>query len=328
MPALRFNQYNVAVLRPSSHSVRSDFAQFIARKFGRGPFLVVGQELEELIRQFGDAQLVATFCGSADELTSAIPQNGSEPQADLAIWFYAPSKRNDEQAVQDLTCRARDVLLIGGVGVEMATRRPHLVECFRKYGLWPDYACDLEGLNPTALRLIRRVEESNETLVPAVELAFARLNRHVGGLERTLDTRISELEAADRHITELEERLLKLKEAKRALKQLKQEKQTLRSREHPEGVVNNDAHAVADAHLLHARGELDGGGQHVRKRGFSSDRSSMSKNSAPGMWPSRNSAFGSRPAVGRCQLRRRRPDRGRPGARRASRYRRSTLGRC
>jgi GT2 family glycosyltransferase len=61
-----------------------------------------------------------------------------------------------------------------------------------------------------------------------VEAAFARLNRHVRGLQRMLRTRLSELEAADRHIAKLEEKLLKLKEAKRELKQLKQEKQALR----------------------------------------------------------------------------------------------------
>jgi GT2 family glycosyltransferase len=54
------------------------------------------------------------------------------------------------------------------------------------------------------------------------------LNRHVHGLERTLRTRLSELDAADRHISKLEEKLLKLKEAKLQLKQLKAEKQALR----------------------------------------------------------------------------------------------------
>jgi GT2 family glycosyltransferase len=48
------------------------------------------------------------------------------------------------------------------------------------------------------------------------------------GLERTLRTRMSELEAADRHIAKLEEKVLSLKETKRQLKQLKQEKQALR----------------------------------------------------------------------------------------------------
>ncbi len=61
-----------------------------------------------------------------------------------------------------------------------------------------------------------------------MEGAFSRLNRHVRGLERRLRTRMSELEAADRHIAALEQKLLKAKEAKRELKQLKQEKQALR----------------------------------------------------------------------------------------------------
>ena len=57
---------------------------------------------------------------------------------------------------------------------------------------------------------------------------MARLTGDVGGLERTLQSRISELKDADRHIAELEKKALKLKEAKREIKQLKQEKQALR----------------------------------------------------------------------------------------------------
>src|SRR5205823_5664437 len=170
----------------------------------------------------------ATVCASVAELTSVVPQNGSSLPADLVIWFYPPDKSQDERAVEDIAVRAREVLLVSGVGAEIANRRPHLVEGFRHFGLLPDYECDLEDWEPTALRLVRKTEESAETLVPAVESAFARLNRHMRGLQRTLRTRVSELEAADRHIAKLEEKLLKLKEAKRELKQLKQEKQALR----------------------------------------------------------------------------------------------------
>ena len=46
-------------------------------------------------------------------------------------------------------------------------------------------------------------------------------------LERTLQARTAELEAADRHIASLEEKLFKLKELSRDLKQLKQEKHAL-----------------------------------------------------------------------------------------------------
>src|SRR3984893_3004220 len=228
LPAPCFNQYNVPVLRSPAHSVRSDFARFVAHKFGRGSFLVISPERAELERQFEDASVKATVCASVAELTSAVPQNGSSPPADLAIWFYPPDKSHDERALEDIAVRAREVLLVSGVGAEIANRRPHLVEGFRRFGLLPDYECDLEDLEPTALRLVRKAEESAETLVPAVESAFARLNRYVRGLQRTLRTRGSELEASDRHMEKLEEKPLNVKEAKHQLRQLKQEKQALR----------------------------------------------------------------------------------------------------
>jgi GT2 family glycosyltransferase len=228
LPALCFNQYNIPVLRSPAHSIRSDFARFVAHKFGHGPFLVISPERAELERQFKDAGVTATVCASLAELTSTVPQNGSSPPVDLAIWFYSPDKSHDERAAEDISGRAREVLLVSGGGAEIATRRPRLVEGFRRFGLLPDYECDLGDLEPTALRLVRKTEESTGTLVPAVESAFSRLNRHVRGLQRTLRTRVSELEAADRHIAKLEEKLLKLKEAKRELKQLKQEKHALR----------------------------------------------------------------------------------------------------
>jgi glycosyltransferase involved in cell wall biosynthesis len=65
-------------------------------------------------------------------------------------------------------------------------------------------------------------------LTPAVEAAFARLNRALSDLKQSLQIRGSELEGAHRHIAALEERLLKLKEYRRELKLLKEQKQTLR----------------------------------------------------------------------------------------------------
>jgi hypothetical protein len=165
---------------------------------------VISPERTELERQFEEAGVKATVYASVAELTSAVPQNGSSPPVDLAIWFYPPEKSQDPRAVEDIAARATDVLLVSGVGAEIANRRPHLVEGFRRFGLSPDYECDLEDWEPTALRLVRKTAESAEMLVPAVESAFARLNRHVRGLQRALRTRVSELEAADRHIAKLE----------------------------------------------------------------------------------------------------------------------------
>src|SRR5436190_4965484 len=155
LPARCFNQYNIPVLRPSTHSIRSDFARFVAHKFGRGPFLVISPERAELERQFDEANVKATVCASVAELASVVVQNGSSPLTDLAIWFYPPDKSHDERAVEDIAARAREVLLISGLGAEIANRRPHLVERFRRVGFLPDYECDLEDLEPTSLRLVR-----------------------------------------------------------------------------------------------------------------------------------------------------------------------------
>lgn len=200
----------------------------MARKFGRGPFLALGPEREELEKQFQAAGVAASAFASLAELTAALSQNGDRPRADLAIWFYPAEKKDDERAAEALAACAETVLLVPAAGVEIANRRPHLVECFGRAGLQPDYNCDLGELEPGGLRLVRKQTEAAEALVPAVESAFARLNRHVHVLERTLRTRLSELDAADRHISKLEEKLLKLKEAKLQLKQLKAEKQALR----------------------------------------------------------------------------------------------------
>jgi GT2 family glycosyltransferase len=216
------------VLRPPPHSIRSDFARFVVQKFGTGPFLIIAPEAEELERQFHAAGTAVTVCSSAAMLEQLTLQNGAVPDAQLAVWFYPAESKEDERAAAEIAAHAREVLLVSGAGAEIAKRRPNLVQHFRRFGFQPDYEFDLGDWEPMAVRLIRKTEDSAQTLVPAVESAFARLNRHVRGLQRSLRTRMSELEAADRHIATLEEKLLKLKEAKRDLKRLKQEKQVLR----------------------------------------------------------------------------------------------------
>jgi GT2 family glycosyltransferase len=216
------------VLRPRSHSLPSGFAQLVAQKFGPGPFLVAGAEHEELERQFRAAEVTANVFDSPNDFPPASSQNGVAARTSLAIWFYSRDNTGDERAIAALAAAAENVLLVPEPGVETAVRRPELVRRFGEVGLLPDYDCDLGALEPGALRLVRAVPASAEALVPAVESALARLQRQVGGLERSLRTRMSELEAADSHISKLEEKLLKLKEAKQQLKLLKAEKQALR----------------------------------------------------------------------------------------------------
>jgi GT2 family glycosyltransferase len=204
------------------------FAQLIAQRFGCGPFLAVGVEREELQRQFAAAEVNATVFASLDELEAVSAQNGMRAKVGLAIWFYPRDNARDDRAVAILGAAAENILLVPEPSDDSAARRPELVQHFAAAGFLPDYNCDLGALEPGGLRLVRAAPESVEALVPAVESAVARLQRQVSGLERSLRTRIAELEAADHHISKLEEKLLKWKEARKQLKQLKAEKQALR----------------------------------------------------------------------------------------------------
>jgi O-antigen biosynthesis protein len=216
------------VLRPRSHSLPTGFAQWVAQKFGRGPFLVVAAQSDELEHQFRAAEVGATLVASARDLSAAPSANGIAAPVELAIWFYSRDSADDALTVQALAAAAENVLLVPDPGVETAVRRPELVRHFANVGLLPDYDCDLGPLEPGGVRLVRAIPASAQALVPAVESAFARTQHQIRGLERSLRTRMAELEAADRHISKLEEKLLKWKEAKQQLKQLKAEKQALR----------------------------------------------------------------------------------------------------
>lgn len=215
------------MLRPHSHSLRAGFARWVAQKFGRGPFLVVGSERGELERQFEAAGITAMVFASIEDVPSGAAQNG-EKLRPLAIWFYPLDNGDDRNAGRVLASLAETVLLLPERAAETAIRRPELVQCFSEVGLYPDYRCDLGAFEPGAVQLVRAAPGSTEALVPAVESAMARLQSQVRGLERSLHTRMSELEAADLHISKLEEKLLKLKEARQQLKLLKAEKQALR----------------------------------------------------------------------------------------------------
>ncbi len=215
-------------VRPRFHSLPSSFARLIVAKFGRRKFLIVGGDREELERQFVAAEVEAVRLHSSKDLASGPSPNGVEPEADVALWFYPRDGDDDAGTGRALAIAAENILLIPESGGDSALRRPELVKRFGDLGFVPDYDCDLDTVAPTALRLVRASPPSVEAMVPAVESAFARLQQQIRGLERSLRTRMSELEAADLHISKLEEKLLKLKEAKQQLKQLKAEKQALR----------------------------------------------------------------------------------------------------
>jgi O-antigen biosynthesis protein len=220
----------VSVLPSAIHSVRSDFARVISGKFQAGRFLVIGAaEAEKLERQFGEMGREAVFTASSADLTAKLRRDGGAAYFEITIWFYPPEKSEDNRICEELSRCASSVVLMPRAGANVANRRPHLIECFGRFGWLPDYGCDLGELDPGAILLRRQPSGTSEALALAAETAFAKLNTRLSGLQRMLRTRISELEAADRHIATLEGKLLKLKQYRSELKLLKEQRQALRT---------------------------------------------------------------------------------------------------
>jgi len=210
------------------HFLRSDFARLISRKFERGRFLVIGADPDKLRQQFAETGREAVVSESCADLAGKRRQEGAGAHFEIGVWFYPSEKRDDNHVAEELSHRADEIVLIPSAGADVAQRRPQLVESFRRFGLLPDYECDLRELHPEAVRLRRGPSGSADELIPAVETAFTRLNTRLSALQRIFQIRMSELEAAHRHIAKLEEKLLKLKQYRRELKLLKDQRQTLR----------------------------------------------------------------------------------------------------
>ena len=216
------------MLSSAIHSVGSDFARIICRKFQAGRFLVIGAYPAKLERQFSEMGREAVFTASSADLTTKLRQHGTAAHFEIAIWFYPPEKSEGDRICEELSRCASSVVLVPGAGSNVARRRSQLVEGFRQFGFSPDYGCDLGELDPGTLLLRHQQSGTSEALVSEVETAFARLNTRLSGVQRMLDARTSELEGAHRHIARLEEKLLKLKQYRSELKLLKEQRQALR----------------------------------------------------------------------------------------------------
>ena len=210
-------------------TVRPDFVRLVARKFDPARMLLVGTAASTFVEQNEEEGPPTVYCSGPAEL-DALRQNGSSPHFDLAIWVYPPEveAEDDGATLDQIAALAENLILVPGSGADVAKRRPRLVLHLAGLGFYPNYECDIVEIESGAVRLTRHEVSANGSLLPAVETGFARLNTQLRGLHRTLRTRMSELEAADRHIARLEEKVLKLKQAQRDLKQLKAEKQALR----------------------------------------------------------------------------------------------------
>ena len=216
-----------SVLRSPLHSLRPDFAQIVSRTFERGRFLIIGAS-EELQRQFAALGREAVACDSYPDLERKLPRDYGRADSQIAILLYSGMNNNDDQIAGELSRCASEIVLIPSAGVSVAKRRPKLIEKFQRFGFRPNYEFDLTGIDAGALRLVRQQSRTSEVSLAEIEPAFARLHAYLERIERTLQTRMSELDAADRHIARLEEEILKLKKANSEVKKLQQEKQALR----------------------------------------------------------------------------------------------------
>ena len=210
-------------------AIRSDFARLVARKFAPRRLLLVGKDVGLFVGHRPEPTVETVVCSGIAEL-DVLQENGHAPRFDLAIWFYPANIElgSDDDMLERLAGLSDSLILTPGAGADASKRRPDLVMRLAARGFCPSYDCEIVDIEAGAIMLSRSEVGSAESLLPAVETGFARLNRQLRGIQRTLRTRMSELEAADRHIARLEEKVLKLKQAKRDLKQLKAEKQALR----------------------------------------------------------------------------------------------------
>jgi O-antigen biosynthesis protein len=217
-----------AVLPSSSHSSDADLARIISRTFAHGRFLIVGANSQELERQFAEVKREAVVMWAPGDLMIRVGQDEAAARFEAGVWFYPSGDNDDDRMVEALSHCAASIVLVPGRGADASTRRPRLVQCFERFGLLPDYDCDLMDLDPAAVCLRRQPSAGAGELTPKVETAFAGLHRVLADLKQSLQIRGSELEGAHRHIAALEEKLLKLKEYRRELKLLKEQKQILR----------------------------------------------------------------------------------------------------
>src|SRR5262249_38288531 len=206
-----------------------EMLRLVTRRFAPGRLLLVGKEAMELAEQPALNALVSKRFPRLSALETLQP-NGSEPQFDLAIWFYPPDAESTEEEglIARLTSLSDQVILLPSAGTNLAKRRPNLVATLVRYDFLPNYDSEIVEIEPAAVHLSRSHTRSMDAFFAEVESGFARINTQLRATQRALRTRMTELQTADQHIARLEEKVLKLKEARRELKQLKAEKQALR----------------------------------------------------------------------------------------------------
>src|SRR4051812_26626256 len=108
-----------SMFRPRSHSLPSGFGRVLVEKFGRGRFLVIGGNRDELERQFraGGAEM-AWFESAAELASSGLPNGAAGPGAAVGIWFYPRESNADQASARALAAIAKSILLLAEPGTD------------------------------------------------------------------------------------------------------------------------------------------------------------------------------------------------------------------
>lgn len=210
-------------------AVNSDLVRAISRIVKHGPVLVLGADAAKLQSQFSETETAAVVCKSCLDLKRTVDQEPAKSGVQIAVWGYSGEGGEDAVVAEELSRCAQEIVAVPAPGVDIATRRPQVVEAFRHFGFLPDYASHLGEITPSIIHLRWQAHPAAKEVVSSAEAAFARLNQRVDRLERALRARTSELKDAHHHVAGLEGKLLKLKEYRRELNSLKAERRRLRS---------------------------------------------------------------------------------------------------
>ena len=114
----------------------------------------------------------------------------SAARFEMAVWFYSSGENDDALITEALSNYATNIVLTPGPGADAGRRRPQLVQGFERFGLLPDYECDLIELDPAAVCLRHQPSVAVGMLTPVVETIFGKFSKALSDVKQSLQIRV------------------------------------------------------------------------------------------------------------------------------------------
>ena len=157
LPVAGFNQYNVPRCRHRLSIPLMPISFALSRESSQmADSLSSARTLRKLSVNLLKRKEKLPLVSSSGDLTTKLGQGEAAAHFETAVWFYSSGENDDDRIAEALSRCADNIVLLPGPGAEAARRRPQLVQCFERFGLLPDYECDLMELDPGALCLRRQ----------------------------------------------------------------------------------------------------------------------------------------------------------------------------